>query len=503
MKRTLSSILALLMLLSTVLVASCGEGSQNEDDTTAVAATETPGDPTEPAETELQSKVLPDGLNFNNEEVIIISRDSVNVSDEIYAESLTGDVFNDAIFRRNSNVEKRLNVRITNQFVSGDNYAVSERLRNAASTGDKSFDIAANSTYSTIMYTGEGILRDLNDCEYLDLSAPYWSAGFNQSASIGSAQYLATGAIAITLFRYMFVNFFNINLISRVNRESLFDVAEDGRWTLDYLMQLTEDMYDDANGDGIINKGDTVGFVSNTEVYVDPYWSSCDNRILRKTEDNWLVYDLDVNRLSDTLGKVITLYFQKHALIFEDTNDNSIQDNLIDIFSSGKAANVTLRLVAVETEPFRTMTDEYGIIPVPKLDEAQEKYHTFIHDQFTSFGINAMIGDDARFQMLGAVLEAMALESYKIVVPEYYNTALKGKYLRNSQSWIWLDRIYESIQIDPGVLYTKSLNSVHQSPRTIVKGRNNTTVSTYKGMSILVPKLLETFQNKIMEMQDK
>jgi hypothetical protein len=98
--------------------------------------------------------------------------------------------------------------------------------------------------------------------------------------------------------------------------------------------------------------------------------------------------------------------------------------------------------------------------------------------------------------MLGAVLEAMALESYKGVVPAYYDTALKGRYLEDSDSWRMLDMIYENVKIDPGVLYTKSLDSVHQSPRDMVKNGINSVASVYaakaKAIKVrLLPKLNE------------
>jgi hypothetical protein len=107
-----------------------------------------------------------------------------------------------------------------------------------------------------------------------------------------------------------------------------------------------------------------------------------------------------------------------------------------------------------------------------------------------------LANDNERVQMLGAVLEAMALESYKSVVPTYYEVALKGRYLEDSDSWRMLDMIYENVKVDAGVLYTKNIESVHQTPRDMVLNGRNTVASMMKKIStrvqkVLLPKLLE------------
>ncbi len=494
-KKTLALILAILMLLPLVACANTGAGNE----TTAPSGngpttTLTPEDTEEPV---LQSKTLDPNLNFGGETVTFISRDYDFVNDEIMVEDINGAVVNDNIYRRNEKVQKLLGVTFESIKVTGDQYAVSERLRQAAQSGEAEFDISANSTYSTIMYTGEDILLDLTDCKYLDLDAIYWSQGFNDSASIGDSQYLATGAIAISLIRYMFVSFYNKRILSDAQYESLYDVVDDGRWTLDFQIQLAKDVYKDNDGSGTVSEGDLVGFMGSTVLYVDPYWSSCDVRILSKDADNLLVYDLDKERLNKVVDKLITLFHDSNSWVDTSSGDNGKQDAMGTLFAGGSVGTTTMRMCSVETTQFTTMEDEYGVIPVPKFDEAQPEYYTFLHDQFTSYGITSVHkSDDDRVQMLGAVLEALALESYNTVIPAYYEGALKGRYFKDSEAGSMLDRIYENIKIDAGVLYTKSLSSIHQIPRDMVKDGTNSVTSKAAMLEMAIkrkqlPKLLE------------
>ena len=497
-KKVLSLILAVLMILP--MAVACAETPTEGETTTAgpTAITTAPAASEEiPEETELTSKTLPADLKFNGETVTILSRDASFVSDELWVDDQNGAMVNDAIYKRNEKVMEQLNVNFESIKLSGDAYLVSTELRNAASNGEAYFDIAANSTYSTIMYTGENIFLDLTDCEYLDLDAIYWSQGYNESASIGNSQYLATGALALSLYRLMFITFYNKDLLEEAQYENLYTVVDDGRWTIDYQIQLSKDLYRDADGSGTVSEGDTVGFASSTLSYLDPYWSSCDIQIITKDADNYLQYSLDSEKLSNTVDKLIVLFHQSNAWFDKSSGDDGKQTAMSNLFATGNVGTVTLRLGSVETEQFVTMQDEYGIIPMPKYDENQEKYYTFLHDQFTSIGIPSVhSNDEEKVQMLGAVLEALALENYKSVVPTYYEVALKGRYLEDSDSWRMLDMIYENVKVDAGVLYTKNLGSIHQTPRDMIEAGRNTVSSRIKAIARQIekqflPRLLE------------
>ena len=497
-KKVLSLILAVLMILP--MAVACAETPTEGETTTAgpTAITTAPAASEEiPEETELTSKTLPADLKFNGETVTILSRDASFVSDELWVDDQNGAMVNDAIYKRNEKVMEQLNVNFESIKLSGDAYLVSTELRNAASNGEAYFDIAANSTYSTIMYTGENIFLDLTDCEYLDLDAVYWSQGYNESAAIGNSQYLATGALALSLYRLMFITFYNKDLLEEAQYENLYTVVDEGRWTLDYQIQLSKDLYRDADGSGTVSEGDTVGFASSTLSYLDPYWSSCDIQIITKDADNYLQYSLDSEKLSNTVDKLIVLFHQSNAWFDKSSGDDGKQTAMSNLFATGNVGTVTLRLGSVETEQFITMQDEYGIIPMPKYDENQEKYYTFLHDQFTSIGIPSVhSSDEEKVQMLGAVLEALALENYKSVVPTYYEVALKGRYLEDSDSWRMLDMIYENVKVDAGVLYTKNLGSIHQTPRDMIEAGRNTVSSRIKAIARQIekqflPRLLE------------
>ena len=102
----------------------------------------------------------------------------------------------------------------------------------------------------------------------------------------------------------------------------------------------------------------------------------------------------------------------------------------------------------------RDMQSDFGIIPMPKLDENQAEYKTYVHDGTTVFCIPTTTPDA---DMSAAVLEAMCAETYRTVTPAYFETVLKDKYARDSETSQMLDIIAASVYLDIGYIYGPTL----------------------------------------------
>ena len=504
-KRSLALLLALAMLLP--MAIACGKTEEPAATTTAATtvATEATAAATEETTTEGYNVKdnLPEDLKFTGKTISVISRGRDWCKDEVSVENLTGDVINDAIYNRNAAVEDRLGVKIVNYLTTGtDNYEITETIRKQVQAGTDEFNLFANSVYATIMYTADNLFQDMSDLTYLDLEQPYWSQGFNEAASIGEAQYFATGAICLSLYRFIFFTFFNKNIFDENQIPYLYDVVNDGKWTLDYQRQISQNIYTDLNGDGVKDAGDRYGFITNhDQIGVDAYWSSCALDILTKDEDNFLKYAVNVERLSYAIDQINLLIHENDGFYgVPKGGSDKEQDTICTMFAQDQAAMVTLRLIHVESEDMRNMSSQYGIVPVPKLDESQDNYYSYAHDTMTAYGIPlTVIGDE--LEMIGAFLEAMGSESYRTVAPAYYELALKTKYVSDDLSAKMLDDIVNNFYVDAGVLYTKQISSFHQNMRTWIGNGKNTVASMIKATEKVIAKQLNTLNEGMAALQ--
>ena len=154
LKSIISLLLCLIMALSAVSCSNTNDPSEGSSDittdspaataapdsTAAVEVTESPYD-----ENGFLKSSLPEELDFGGEKVTVLWWTDVE-NPEFFVEGENGEIINDAIFRRNANVESQLGITfewvgIKGQYNNnvGANYA--NHIGNQYASGDKTYDI--------------------------------------------------------------------------------------------------------------------------------------------------------------------------------------------------------------------------------------------------------------------------------------------------------------------------------------------------------------------------
>ena len=477
MKKTrfLAGFMALLMLTGTLAACANGTDDQPDDGKQTQGSAET--------ETGIRDN-LPGDLNYGDQEVTIISRDMEGwTRGEVSVDGITGDPVNDAVFERNKAVEQRLNVKIVSMLekTSGSS-VVPDKVMTSVQAGTGEYDIMAACSYTTFPHTLTGSFVNLANTEYLDLEQIWWTQGLNEAATYDGMQFMATGSILLSIYRFAFVTVFNKDMFVDANQPFLYDTVENGQWTLDKQASLVPLFHKD-DGDGVAEaENDIYGFVSSSLISTDAYWSSCEIRMIDKTGDGDLQVVLDTNRLHAATDKILALYYGTDGgtYVLSAYGSDSEQDDIRNMFAQGQAAMATLRIMALENSVMRNMEDEYGVIPMPKFDLEQKNYGTLLHDQFTVISVPTTVTGE-RLDMVSAVLEAMGSASYQIVKPVYYEETLRTKIAQDPQSALMMDIITEGIYIDLGIINTDF--GFQNGLRAMVQNKSNNTASRYKAIS--------------------
>ena len=497
--RILAALLAAVLAVGPL--ASCAnEGDTNEtQDPTITQA------PVGEVDTEIKDE-LPDDLDYNNTEITIISRDMEGwTRGEVSVEGLNSDPVNDAIFERNKAVEQRLNIKINSIL---DNNTSSEsvpgKVATAVKAGTNEYDLMAAAAYTTANESLNGTFANLRNTEYIDFEKPWWTQGYNEAMAYGDMQFSATGSLLLSIYRFAFVTLFNKDLFTETNQPWLYDTVENGEWTLDKQIELVPIFHRD-NGNGTQDPtGDIYGFVSSNLIGTDPYWSACDVDILTVNEDGALELVFDSGKLFDVAEKVLKLYYgtDDSSYVLSAYGSDSEQSDIRNMFAEGLAAMVTVRIMELENSVMRNMSQEYGVIPMPKYDTIQKDYRTLLHDQFTVYAIPTTVTGE-RLDMAAAVLEAMGSASWRIVKPAYYETTLRTKLAQDPQSALMMDIITQGIFIDAGIVYTNALNSFHAGFRSLIQGKNNDAVSRYKTLSKAASNKIKGMTRKLDKLADQ
>ncbi len=476
--RILCLLLAALMVLP--LLAGCANDTE-PGDTVAESTTET----VEEESADLTDN-LPTDLNYNEDEIVILSRDIEGwTSGEISVEALNSDTVNDAVYERNLKVESRLNVKINNVLETASDYqTVLNRVTLSVKSGQHEYDIFAGPCNVTLPETLNNTFSDLGGLEYLDLDQPWWSQGFNDAVEYEGARYAITGSAVLTMYRFAFVTIFNKDIFTAANLNFLYDDVINGKWTLDRQMELIPLLYQDNGNSKQDMEGDVYGFVTNNHLSIDPYWSACKVDVIQKNTDGEYEVVFDINHLHDVTDKLLQLYhgFDGAVYTFNNESNDGEQAKIRGLFADGYAAMATVRLLELEAGEIRNMEDQFGVVPMPKYDEQQDDYYTLLHNQFTILCIPNTI-ESSRLDEMGAFMEALSFESYKTVKPAYYESTLRQKLMQDPESAQMLDIVTSHVRIDVGLLYAAFFDSFHGTYRDLIRSKNNTVSSTYRSLA--------------------
>jgi hypothetical protein len=490
-------ILAVLILLSCVsCVDEKREPTTQESESSSVTDKETE-DPRYVCE-------LPADLDYQGQTVTMVVAGGEGHTDEFLSDNLNGSVVSDAVYERNLSVEDMLSIKL--EFIVQNSVIEAVDLDIQGGTCD--YEIVDNVTYAACNPAIGGKYLNLTTLESIDTSKYYWNQGYNDMSSFthDRIQYLASGSLAISMYRLAFMTLYNRTLFEEYQIEDLYKTVMDGKWTLDKQYALMKDHYYDKDGDGRVSQGDFFGFVTGDTISVDPYLVTSDIHMISQAPDtgNLIFNKEEVARVSDLCDKVQLIYNDSSAYVYKGLEDIVATNGIINHFMNENALMVTSLFYKMETNYDRLAELSYGIAPIPKYDELQKEYHSYVQAAVSSFGISAGVGGTERQEKCAATLEAMAYHSYLLVRPAYYEAVLSDRYMQDPQSMEVLNLIFDTLDFDFASCWSDILGSanIRNGLRPVLSGDQNTVSSTFRSWERSLEKMLIKYNAQIVENTD-
>ena len=134
------------------------------------------------------------------------------------------------------------------------------------------------------------------------------------------------------------------------------------------------------------------------------------------------------------------------------------------------------------------MTDDYGIVPMPKFDEDIDGY-TSVETNNVQWGAVPVTCE--RVEMTSATLECLAYEGYLHLIPAYFENNLKLRFTRGDLSYEakMLDIIAESVDTD--FIYVNTLGGLGNIFKEVFQEGENIFASTYDSYAPLAQARLD------------
>ena len=457
------------LLFFAALTSSCAAQEQSLPKTAEPETTEAAVSENAETEVRLPEPVIPDAAYEGVSFPIVYTEPTIyQTGDEVSAEKETGDPLNDAVFRRNSMVEERFGISIEAVPVSD----VASSLRKSVQAGDNAYALAAGKANLNISLVNNQLLLPVSDLPYVDINQPWWNQELISSTEILGKTYSLFGDIGFIWKDATLALVFNKRLYGEYDLEEPFSLVRDGKWTVDVLEAHCKNITLDLNGDSVLDHHDQWGLLSSSTAGLG-FVSSFNIRTVSRTQDG-LAYQLESERNINAISRIRTL-MTDHSIQLraEDIKSADIWTDIINVFREGRAL-YRISLIC-DVVSLRDMEDDFGILPLPKLDEGQEQYaNTFlVIDNGTAFTVPASVQDT---DMVSAILEYMSYASVDTVTNAYYNTLLQGKVSRDDESSEMLDIIFSNQFLDIGLM--NNIAGMSDSLKKMINSDTDITAST-------------------------
>ncbi len=448
MKKRISVALlcALLCAGNLTSLVSCGNGG------TAAETEKAPSDTAQTTEAVTEADTsyhadLPEGLDYGGEAFNIVVYDDSNYTwydVDFAATEETGELLNDAAYRRMVAVEQLLNIDIVPYPSTGFG---NDAIKKSVMANEGAYDVGFVATRSATTLAEAGYLTDLKSMDTLELSAPWWDQNAVNDLTVGDKLFMVTGDISIMYKKTIGVLLFNKQMMSDYDLGDPYELVRRKKWTIDKFNEMAASVSADLNGDGKYDLEDKYGLLYYCDMIALGLIGG-GTRFTSKNAEDYPEITFYNDRTSSIFDKYTTLMYNPEQSI-SWSKLGLLNEDIIALFMDNRGLFNFNEFHSIET--MRQMDTAFGILPFPLYEESQERYYHSINPHVAAM---LLVPKDTRdVERAGYVLDALGAASKNILTPAYYEQYLKSKGSRDNESEEMLDLIFGSLTYDIGYLY--------------------------------------------------
>ena len=475
------SAVALALLITAGALQSCG--GEKPETAAATAAAVTEPEQTETAEPRIDPG-LPD-IDLGGYKITFYGKKVTGV----YAESLTGEIVNDAVYNRNIALNEKYNFEIV-QITPENQTDPTTEIKNIVMAGEDAYQVLVDGGNRFVPYIQSGLLYDMNTLSHQDYSKPWWFDNMNKGLSLDGKLFMSASAFMLSPMQGIYHPFINADLAENygVRIEDLYQTVRDDKWTVDKLIDIIKLGGADLDGNGVMDQNDQWGLT--TEAYCGYVMAiGCGYQIAKKDENDEPYLTVVSEESNEIWDRLCSQVFSDGS-IFLATQNIKGADNIWTTSSNIMAEGRSLVFYGGLGDGLRSYEYNFGVLPSPKFKESQEYYyHTGSSWNNPLIAVPVTAADPDKVSL---ILEAMSYYSYYDVLPSFYQDFMERKLVRDEGSIEMLHIINSSIFYDPGAVYNWGgcLNILYEIVKSGVNNSATAFAKVEKSASKEIDKLM-------------
>ncbi len=438
-------LLAVLMLMSAFVACN---NSNNPDESKSETESKGEVETTDAKDAELSAALEELGdIDYGGKTLTILCSPEQEVevkgiNEIIDADGGSAQVLNDAVYDRNEALAKLANLKVVSLKV--EESKIEDKVRNESMAPMHEFQFIDTRILYTTGFATNTFLADWEEFG-VDLDNFWWDKGTADFRLAGGV-YFMCGApnFGDDLLTYAII--FNKDMREDYKNTiaNPYDTVRASKWTLDYFYGIIQGVSrDSAAPSGEWDANDTYGFVTNSEA---------GNTFFLASELRYIVSDDSVDLpelyLSDAtrMEKALNVLDLAKSICHDNNATFLVPGGEEPLGTTAFKENRALffgEAVTYLQQFNRDMKGDYGLLPVPKYDEAQADYRTWTHANGSCISIISTVPDSEK-ETVGKIMSAYAILSQRHVQPAFYDTVLTGRSLRDPDSAEMMDQIFSN-----------------------------------------------------------
>ena len=358
-------------------------------------------------------------------------------------EQENGEPVNDALYRRNKTVEERFNIKI--EHITFEGVAeVSDRVARSVNAQDNAYDMAIDSLANGLnTIAPKGILCDLNSVNYLQLDKDWWCRSLYEDMQVNGRIFYTMSPISPLFYKAPVVFLYNKQLAQELDAGDMNQFVLNNEWTYEKLMELIKNQTRDLDGDGEIRADDDFFGIAGDVLAGTALPFGFGQKMIVRDSDAYFKLNYESEEMINAVQLSADILCDKTVSYYANTP--YVQYGEVKPFKENRLFCMIVP-VGFITVHLRDMEEDFGILPLPKLNSAQENFYTYgVPHISAGIGIPAYCDNPER---TGLIMETMSYLSHETVRLAVYDNTLQQKGARDEESVAMLDLIFSNIYFD-------------------------------------------------------
>ncbi|HAN21686.1 MAG TPA: hypothetical protein DCP51_08470 [Clostridiales bacterium] len=417
-------------------------------------------------------------------------------------EEKEGNVINDAVKTRNDKIEQEYGIKIE---VVATKYP-GDDIKNSISSGLDNYQIVNDAVYKMLPNATSNYYKSLESD--LKLNSPWWDQNAIDNLSITDKTYFVAGDALITDDDNTYLILYNKTMYNE-NGElfgkhgDIYDFVRNGKWTIDSMYEMAKVVSKPDENGLWSTEGGTYGLLGEaygTGILV----SGAGITSAEKTSDGGMQLMVDSEKSVNSFNKVFSMMTDTSATIRVDHFGYDVGWGKISNMFIGNKGLFYCATTSSITSILNNDTEDkvtYGVLPIPKYDEAQEKYYNGIN-VYQSTVMAVPTTNIENYEATIYLMEALGFYSKNMssgsVTEAYYDTTLKLQAVDSQDDEDMLDIVFNNRLYDIGAIYDwgGKLLGIYSA---VMRSNSNTLISSFEaikdGAEAAMEQTLEDYKN--------